>query len=171
MAQVNRIPLGFLDLIGAQTGGRNPPETTDFLSTTVDLTELYLGQTLSGLDFLLNHNAVADNHLFTVPSGEAWMIRAVSVNATLGSIALTERWAFGIQNLTREDPTMLSAAPFLWVSRELSVGIAGQVAADAQVFGQPFVLTPGASLAARLFERDAGPARDSRVQALVSRLR
>lgn len=171
--QTNRIPGGFLDLIGAETGGKNPPIYDDSVQPTVDLFELYAAQTLSAFNTTIAHENSGEVVTTTVPDGEVWIVRAVSVLMTLGALTEYERWTFRVQTLPRLGPEESIPSPFpsFWTSRLIAPNlIANQPLVDSFALPAPLVCSPGVTLAARILERDAGLPRTTRLQWLISRL-
>lgn len=161
MGQVNRIPNGFLDLLGVQSLGRNPPLFSDAISPTVDLTEFYSGQTLSSHTEDLSHTAEDDQAVVFVPEGETWLLRSVSFqSAILGATAQYEQWQFTVDNLPRKATGGATSEAGVWTSKTpINKLIIGARDADSFYLGCPLALTSGVVLKARLMHRDSGAAR------------
>jgi len=171
VGQVNRIPNGFLDLLGVQSLGRNPPLFSDAISPTVDLTEFYSGQTLSSHTEDLTHTAEDDQVVVFVPEGETWFLRAVSFqSAILASTQQYEAWQFTVDNLAREATGGATSEAAVWVSKRV-IGqlIVGFRETDAFYLGTPLALTSGTVLKARIIARDTQPARATSLDWLINR--
>lgn len=169
MGQVNRIPNGFLDLLGVESLGRNPPAFADQIIPITDLTEFYAAQTLSAHTVDFNHTAFQNQQLVTVPSEETWFLRAVSVDGSLPGTANFERWQFSLDNMARNNTGAATSEPMIWVSDKLVVSIANQDIAGAFALPAPLALTAGTVLRAKLVERDTGPARTTALNWLFNR--
>jgi len=160
MGQVNRIPNGFLDLLGVQSLGRNPPLFSDAVSPTVDLTEYYSAQTLSSHTEDFTHTAADQQVVVFVPEGETWLLRGFSVYTTpLGSVSESEDWSFMVQNLARGSTGGATSEPVLWNTGRLSPIIANNKVAAAFMLPAPLMMTSGSVTKARLTQRDATPVR------------
>jgi len=168
MPQTNRIPGGFLDLIGAETGGKNPSQYSDTLQATIESKELYLGQTLKGNLISQNHAAVGVAADITVPSDEHWLLRCVNVEAVLPLTTDFERWVVGLTRLPR-DVGFLHHAVF-WSTRLLQTAAAGQFPSDAFMLPDPILCTPGMIVRAILKERDASAARNTTLRIAYNKL-
>ena len=167
--QTNRIPSGFLDLIGAETGGKTPPYYDDVLKPGVDLTELFRGQTLSADKFTWVVTAAGNNHLMTVPENEAWLLRHVSVSEPMGTTVMLSSYQVGIWNAARQEYGNAFSA--FWSSKVLQVQINGQVAHDAFHLASPMLLLPGTTIYWQCRERDAGAGRNVTIAAGFNLLR
>lgn len=161
MQQTNRIPGGFLDLIGAETGGKNPPRYADLLTPSVEMFELYAGQTLSGATQTVSTVNPGETFDLKVPQNEAWYLRSLSVDVLYSASTRNERWSFWIGSLPREAATATPAAPIIWTTRFLEVALANQRASDAFMLPQPILLLPGVNIGAGIFERSAHPANNT----------
>jgi hypothetical protein len=170
MGQVNRVPSGFLDLVGSQSQGQTPPLYSDALSPVVDLRELYLAQTLSQQCETKAHVAFGATQDFTVPAGETWLVRSVSWYAVL-PLTGTERWAWSILRPARGTTgAAVIQETYLYASALKSVAINNQMMADAYYFPHPIALLNGTILRATILERDAGAVRNTNVSVLMNRL-
>jgi len=167
MAQTNRIPSGFLDLVGAETGGKNPNQYTDAVRSSVDMRELYLGQTL-GSD---THTFVVASEgqtsgLMVVPQDEAWLLRSLSTQWTAADAAT--RFTVGVQ--LPDTPRGDAAFPMIWQSELQVVSAVGFIVFDAFYLPSPLLLLAGQVIQWRI-GKFTGPGPTLRVQALFNRLR
>lgn len=169
--QTNRIPFGFLDIVGAETGGKNPPFYSDELSPSVDVTELYLQHTLAGIRTTGSQAIVGDQINFLVPEAETWILRACSFR-TAAVAAMTEVWEFSFTRLPRSDITV-GAFPIFWTSTRSRTAppLLGEFLEDSFFFPAPVALPSGTNLNATVIERDALAARTTLIQYLVDVLR
>lgn len=88
---INRVPLGFLDLLGLKNGGRNPASVVPGLQTNLDLTDFYLSAAaerfalqratdlVNGDSGGLNWSSTTPIDLvvggaLTVPNNEVWLL-------------------------------------------------------------------------------------------------
>jgi len=173
MGQVNRIPSGFLDLLGVESLGRNPPLFSDAISPIADLTEFYAGQTLSihTEDFVTS--AAQQQVVVRVPSEETWFLRGVSVQCTtLLPTTMWEQWSFVCQDLARNSTGGATAEHTLAVS-PLLLNQGGATGVQPQwgfYFPQPgLAFTSGSIIKARIIERDALAGRTTACNFLINR--
>lgn len=80
MGIINQIPEGFLDLIKATTGGRNPTVLSDQVVPTVDMTPFYFPRSLSQRFYVGAFSAVGSDAFIEVPNGEIWNLLALDVS-------------------------------------------------------------------------------------------
>lgn len=161
MGQVNRIPNGFLDLLGVLSLGKNPPAFADQIAPVVDLVDFYSAQTLSGHNHVLNHAAVGDNVEVFVPEGETWFLKGVSIQALFTATTFQEQWRFGFQNPPRSSTGGGTFEPNIWVSRLLTVSLTNREVGDAFYLDNPLPLISGTVLKAKILFRDGGAARNT----------
>lgn len=169
--QTNRIPFGFLDLVGAETGGKTPPFYSDELKPSVDMTELYLQHTHAGIRTSVSQSNVADFSSLLVPTDESWMLRAASFRTAVAVTNQIEVWQFSFTRLPRDDLTTGPFPVYFITRNRVGATVVGEFIQDAVLLPKPIVLGPGTNLAATLMERDAGAARTTLFQYLVSILR
>ena len=172
MGQVNRIPNGFLDLLGVESLGRNPPAFADAIQPMVNLTEFYAAQTLSSHEEDFNHTAAGDQVIVRVPSEETWFLRSVSVRADgLASTSEIEVWEFGIQDTARNSTGGATEESIIAVSPRLITFASGggRSASFGFYLGSPgLALTAGTILRARIIDR-SGAVRTSRLNWMFNR--
>lgn len=170
--QTNRIPFGFLDLIGAEVGGKTPPVYADEVKPTVDMTELYLGNTLSVANNTFAHTAAGQTVLVSVPDGETWLLRACSsrTSPAVGA-ADFEQWNFRVNDLVRGETGVAGAFPIYFTTKLLTGVLVGQFLSDSFYLPRPLSLLSGTRLEANLIQRDANAARTVRIQYLINRMR
>lgn len=168
--QANRIPSGFLDLIGAETGGKNPPIYADFVQPSVELLELYAAQTLANVNETIAHTAAGTPLTITVTEGETWLLRSCSVLTTMPAASF-ERWSVRIRRVPRGDIAQLNGFPDIWTSRMLVPNAVGlQQDHDSFYLPTPLACLAGTEIEFILAERDALASRTSRCQLLLNRL-
>lgn len=175
MSIINRIPKGFLDLLGSVTQGKTPPQYVDAVAPVVDIRALYLGQTMSTFGIDMPHSVAGNSFTISLDETETWLLRGLSV-ANLGLPLATafERWearAGPWPRIPINQNTAHSQTPRLWTSRTLSTTIVGQGDSDAVVFSQPIVIHPGTDITFGVIQRDAGGVRVSSAFALIELLR
>ena len=163
MNQTNRIPGGFLDLLGAETGGKTPPFYDNKIQPALDMNELYLAQTLTNYTDDVTHSASFAELRINIPSNEFWMIRAVAVQTELyASAAELERWDFCIRRFPRGGQGPIDTdTPYH--SMEVLAPFNNQPAAESFWIPAPLLLPPGTQLVARLGSRDATGSRTTRI--------
>ena len=173
MGQVNRIPNGFLDLLGVESLGRNPPQFLDVITPIVDLTEFYAGQTLSSHEVDFSHSSPGDQTIVRVPEGETWLLRNCSVVAT--NLALTsdiEVWQFSLQDTARNSTGGATEDSIIAVSPRLVLFAAGGGRTAAFGFYLPspgLALTSGTILKARIIDRSGAAPRVSQINFMFNR--
>ena len=170
MGEVNRIPRGFLDLIGAQTQGKNPPVFSDGLSPIIDMTPLYLAQTLGAHKLNFAHTVNAAQASVTVPSDEVWLLLSLGTQAFASTVGEFEQWAFIINDVIRES----GAAPTLpqFHVTEVATNIAiNQLLATGFTLPSMIVLQGGMKIIAKLVQRDATASRSTALEYLFYRLK
>lgn len=172
MSQISALPLGYLALIGAETGGRFPPASSDALSPIIDTTPLYMQHRMGIASQTFNHNAVGLAESIEIPAGETWLIYSLNVSVTFSGANQLERWSVRAQRLPQGDALGPISGGFgtLWVTRRMEFTVLGDRASDAILLPQPFAMTGGSRLRFNLDERGPGPARVTRLEAVVARL-
>lgn len=172
MGQVNRIPSGFLDLLGVQSLGKNPPSFNDALIPIVDLTELYLAQTLSVHTEDFFHSAVTNQITVRVPEGETWILRSVGLEPTIHTAtSMREQWAFSFIDPPRApSPAGVTEEGMIFTTPLLSVATANWEVSASHTLGAPIALLGGVVLKARVIARDAGATRVARLNWAFNRL-
>jgi len=171
MGQVNRIPNGFLDLLGVESLGKNPPLYSDAISPTVDLTELYSAQTLSSHTEDFSHTAIDDQVVIFVPEGETWLLRAVGFRSgILTNTNEYEMWEFSLDSLPRGNTGGATSEPGIWTSkRVINQLVGGARESDDFTLPAPLALTAGVALRAKLLIRDTSGARTTALNWLFNR--
>ena len=172
MAQIGRIPEGFLDLVGAETSGRTPSQYADFVTPGVDLTDLYSAQALAGFRISGAHTAHGQLFSTVVPAGELWLLDAVTIQCTPPAPTDFERWTMEINNFPRAEPPASGGAAScgIWTSRLIQVQIGSQTGFDGFAFPNPIPLPPGLRIQWRIVERDASASRTSEARIAFRRL-
>lgn len=171
MAQINRIPIGYLDFLGNPTSGRTPPESADTVVPTVAMDSFYYAQTLAAVRQTLTHTTQFEFVEVVVPDGQLWILRTASVRDTFASTAYFDVWSFALDSLPREDLITVGGAPHFFFTRELRILATGDRDGDAIALPQPIPLSPGTVIRATLEERDnGGVARTALFNFLVTQL-
>ena len=168
MSQVNRIPIGYLDLVGNETQGKNPFESLESLRPTVSMDQFYLGQTLGNVNATFTNSGIGVVSFTDVPSDELWILLSVSLTETQDAGQLTQ-FEVNIQRTPRQDNVALGGFAGIFVSRVMTVATTGDIAAEAFLLPQPMVLTPGTRIVYRILQW-AGLSRTARKQMLFHRL-
>lgn len=142
MSQINRIPLGYLNMLQAQTGGKTPFETFDQVMPAIGMDEFYLAQGLSIESD--NFTAIANNQLFSiaVPAGEVWLVRHISVQQTAILAADQAQWQVGLRQL----PKSAISAIVLETSPILNATTALELLQFGVPIQQPFFLQAGSEI-------------------------
>ena len=170
MGDVNRIPRGFLDLIGAQTQGKNPPVFSDGLSPIIDMTPLYLAETLGAHKLNFSHTVSAQQAAVVIPTGEVWLLLSVGTQAFATTVGQFEQWTFLINDVIRES----GAAPNLpsFHVTEVATNLAvNQTLATGFTIPSMIVVQGGMEIIAKLVQRDATGARTTALEYLFYRLK
>ena len=170
MGSVNRIPRGFLDLVGAQTQGKNPPLFSDGLSPTVDMTPLYLAQTLGTHKEIFSHTIAGEQRATVVPSDEVWWLLSLSTSAFASTANEHEQWAFIINDVIRESGEATNLAQIHVTPRATSL-VLNQLLSTGVTLGSTIVLQGGMEIIAKLTNRDTTPARSTTLEYLFYRLK
>lgn len=88
MGQINRIPIGYLDMLGSQTGGKNPFDAADVVNPVIAMQPFYHAQGMSiesAPAFVVN--ALLDFAQLEVPQNEVWFVYNVSCQAAFTTAA------------------------------------------------------------------------------------
>lgn len=88
--EINRVPLGLLALLDMKSRGNNPRMLSAEVSSTVDLTPLYLQQNRRWRALNTTPAAVGFFIVHTVPEGELWYINRIVASSALVLAAGTE---------------------------------------------------------------------------------
>jgi len=158
MSGINRIPVGYLDLVGTQTGGKTPSQANEIVAPVVEMLGFYGQQAAAALAITMNHAAVPSQFTTEVPSDECWHLLSCAVREN--QPAGTERsiWCVGVNNLPRSSVSSDTG----WIFRLDVKGVtAGANAMFVQRLEQPVFLLPGTQLVCELLDRDAGAARNA----------
>lgn len=154
MGQVNRIPNGFLDLLGVESLGRNPPLFSDAVSPIVNLNEFYSGQTLSCHEEDLIHDDVDQQALVTVPEGETWLLRSVGLESdSWGAASRTEQWEFSVDSLPRQETGVATAKGTIYTTPFFNAIGGTQKNIASYFLAAPLVCISGVVLRARIINR------------------
>lgn len=173
MGRVNRVPRGFLDLLGTQAQGQTPPEFSEILAPTVDLQDFYVSDALAGVRKDVSFGAEGVTQ-FIVPTDEIWLLRGGSVTTVLDSSTRYEQWALQVSSLPRSSELNAvtgDQSSYLWVSPLLQVQANNERVIAACTLPAPFVMLPGTAVNWRLTQRDAAAARTSEFSVLASILK
>lgn len=170
MAKVNKVPAGFLDLLGAKTQGKTPPNFSEVLAGVVEMGEFYLADSLSGVRADVNHGGEGVIQSFTVPEGELWLVRGFSINTVLPALTSYEDWVVGFGRLPRasSETAFGESSGWVWAPDTMTTPEAGARAFVATTLPQPYLLLPGININFRLNARDADPARISEFAVICS---
>ena len=170
MGSVNRIPRGFLDLVGAQTQGKNPPVFSDGLSPIVDMTPLYLAETLGTHKIIISHTVSAQQEAVTVPTGEVWLLLSLGTSALAATVGEFEQWAFLLNNVIRESGVATNV-PQIHVTEIAINSVINQLLATGFTLPSMIVIQGGMQIIAKLTQRDGTGARSTAVEYLFYRLK
>lgn len=171
MSVLNRVPRGFLDLMGSISQGRNPPQYVDAVSPIVDVRALYLGSVLGVCAIDAAHTARGQSFPMVQGDNELWLLRGLSCRVLAYTAANNyEKWEVGLQRpvLEAENNAVAGAAPLIWTSDTLAPGanfVDGD--SDSIVFDEPIVLQPGVGLVWHIIQRDNLPNRTTELRAMV----
>ncbi len=174
MSVLNRIPRGFLDLMGSITQGRNPSAYVDAVAPVVDISKLYLGNVLGAYGIDASHAAFGNSFSMDQGTDEVWLLRGLSArNISSASVAYYESWEVSLARpgVFAENNEVAGAAPIIWSTKKMLATAVGRGYSDAIVFDQPIVLMPGVNLTWRIMDRDAGGARTTELRAMLELLK
>jgi hypothetical protein len=87
VGQINKIPLGYLNMLGSQTGGKNPFVANDQVSPNVEMAPFYHAHGMRAASDVLAATAVGDSVIRTVPDNEAWFLYSYGWLSTITSLA------------------------------------------------------------------------------------
>lgn len=156
MSQINRIPIGYLDLLGTETGGRNPSEGVEAVSPILVMNELYLAQTLNNKNFATNSTAVGNNNFFEVPADETWLLYSISADVIQPLVGDFDQVTIALRSLPRSGPSASGTATIAALNMETKA--AGSQPRDAVFLPNPFVLSHGVEVIAEISDRAGGAA-------------
>lgn len=162
MGQVNRIPRGFLDLVGAQTQGKNPPLFSDGLSPVVDMTALYLAETTGVANTNFAHTVVGNVGTITIPQDETWSVIAVGSQSVVALASEFEQIEWQTLRLPRQVAVGTVAGTF-HVTPLMSVSTLNQTLSSGFVLPRPLVLNGGVQIQARIAQRDGSASRTTAI--------
>lgn len=168
MGQINRIPQGYLDLVGTETGGKNPSLAPESVSPILRMNELYSAQTLSAVNWATNSTAVGDSNSITVPSDEIWVCYSASMNTNSPLVGDHDVVAMSVDRLPRDAAG--AAPPTIFVASLLSLSVNSDPN-DSILFPVPFVLSHGVIVRLDVVDRVGGaPNRVVNATMMVGRL-
>ena len=170
MGDVNRIPRGFLDLVGAQTQGKNPPVFSDGLSPIVDMTPLYLAQTLGTHKEIFAHTVAGQQIATVVPSDEIWLLLSLGTSAFASTAGEFEQWAFVAKDVIRESGEA-THLPQMHVTPVAITSVVNQLISTGVTLAATIVMQGGMELIAKLAQRDTTPSRSTSIEYLFYRLK
>ena len=170
MGSVNRIPRGFLDLVGGQTQGKNPPVFSDGLSPTVDMTPLYLAQTLGTHKEIFSHTIAGEQRATVIPSDEIWWLLSLGTSAFASTAGEFEQWAFVVKDVIRESGEATNL-PQIHVTPIAITSVINQLISTGVTLGSTIVLQGGMEIVAKLAQRDTTAARSTTLEYLFYRLK
>ena len=141
MAKVNQLAQGFLDLLDAKTGGKNPADFLDNVRPTIDMVPFY---GLASMDSESVSSATVtgagDQLQLEVPANQFWLVYAAGVQiliATLGS-----ETQLTLRTITPSTSSGNIGVPIARTEPQTTV-VAGQVVRTGVAFGAPLLLRPG----------------------------
>lgn len=169
MGKLNRVPVGFLDLLDDTAQGKTPPQYADFVQPELDATELYLASSLAVVGQDNTHSSAPTVFTIDVPNDEAWVLRAASVIVTHANIAQGEEWRLSVGLLPRTSSADTAGSPRagIWSSKFLDVVIANDSASDSHFFPRLITIPGGSRVFWEILERDTAPARTTQCTLLV----
>lgn len=170
MGRVNRFPLGYLDLLGAVSQGKTPPDSSEILVPVVDATEFYAADSLGGYTLNPNHAASGSSFTFDHSQDEVWVLRGVAVQSVNLPAAALEQWELGLISVPKTaagsvDPV---SSPGIWASDILTNTAVGDDLTFATLFPAPFIVPPDVNAVLTITQRDGGVARTSNATLLLS---
>ena len=144
MGQINKIPLGYLNMLGSQTGGKNPFFAAEQVNPTVEMAPFYHGSAMAVSTDVLVSTAPGDEVTRFVPANEAWFLYSIGASGSvLGSSAVRDLQV-NLQHLPRSSsPTLPGQIATLTSS---TASAAGDVIAASQLFPVPIPLIAGTSI-------------------------
>lgn len=170
MGSVNRIPRGFLDLVGAQTQGKNPPIFSDGLSPIIDMTHLYLAQTLGTHKENLSHTVAGEQIATAVPNDEVWWLLSIGTTSLAAVTTEIEQWAFILNDVIREGGAATNL-PQIHVTPVMSISVINQLMNSGFTLPSPILIQGGMEIIAKLTQRDTTAARNTAIEYLFYRLK
>lgn len=170
MGQVNKIPLGYLNMLQSQTGGRNPANTSDVVSPTVEMSEFYHAQNLSNEWVQLVHVGVNVSSTIQVPADEAWFLWAIHVSQPHQTSAVDFVWGEVGLNLLPKSGNIQIMGLFSFKIGPTSGTAGGRMEASV-TFGQRIPLVSGVQLNTSITDRAAVGARTLTSNFLVSKFK
>lgn len=163
--RIQRVPNGYLSLLGMVGSGETPKVTPDFLQPTIDIEPYFSADRVETLiDSTTGASVVADNASLVVPNGEIWRMVAMGGRATYSLVG-------GIANIqllyaTPSGPTVI---PLTVGKRQVAVA-ATDVCDIGFVFPMPLILVAGSELRLRLNEPVTTGTVNLTVSAIFNRL-
>jgi len=99
MAIVNRVPVGFLPLLDAKSGGNTPAQISEFLQPTLDMAELYMTDIPFEveIDSTTHQPAIGTiNNPITIPAGQQWLVYFVNAQVIYQTASQSIRCAVSL---------------------------------------------------------------------------
>ena len=152
MGQINKIPLGYLNMLGSQTGGKNPFFAAEQVNPTVEMSPFYHAQAMSVSTDVLVGVAVGDQVIRTVPDNEAWMLYGWGFSYIALSAGNKQYFRLDLSRLPRSSTTTLNH--FLAILRHENVLAVGDLTGSSIYFDNPIPLTAGSQLVTTLASRN-----------------
>jgi hypothetical protein len=92
VGQINKIPLGYLNMLGSQTGGKNPFNSLEEVLPMVDMVPFYHAQAMKCITASYTPSSLLDSQFVRVPDDEAWMVYGVFNRELTISASDSVRW-------------------------------------------------------------------------------
>lgn len=155
MGQINRIPRGYLDLVGTETGGKNPGDASEVVNPTIEMRELYASQTLKSINFAINSLVVGSSSTISVPPEDSWILYSAGMHVNAPLLADQDNVALFAGQLPRGGPA--AGFALLWRAEMLSIGVA-QTPTDTILFPVPLIFQGGTKFITTVHQRAGGVA-------------
>lgn len=157
MSRTNRVPVGYLELLGIKNAGLTLPQSADFMQPSMEMADFY-GSILWGSELASAANAAAPNPAtITVPGGEIWFLQSAALTSTFDS-ASAAQWATRILIA----PIGASAQGTVVAAKQQFLNLAlnaGSIPYSYELAWQPprpWILRPGSTIIGNVLELDAG---------------
>lgn len=99
MAQINRIPRGYLDLLKTETGGKLPSASSETVAPVVDMNAFYEADKLSIEQLQHTPGAFPSSSSVFVPTDETWVLWALGMSWGANALADTMDWLVSLRRL------------------------------------------------------------------------
>lgn len=142
MGQINRIPLGYLDMLQSQTGGKNPFDASESVVPVVEMSPFYQMQHFGGSVHVGNSAPVNTVNQLIVPQGVVWFLHGSSYFWTAIAPLDSASFRMVLRNLPQSGSALI---PIHMFQTQVAIAI-GDRASDSILFPNLIPLQGGTQI-------------------------